>query len=150
MFEFLNQIQEYCEIVIFTAATKEYADLILDSLEINKKYFDYRLYRQHTSFHGISIVKDLSWIGRNLDKTIIIDNIADNFKLQYSNGLYIKTWTGDTKDEEFMALKEQLFEIFKTKTSNIIPYLKVMKDYHKKNGSYVGLDSNSIINNVKE
>ena len=87
MFEFLKEMKKYCELIIFTAATKEYADIILDSLEIGEKYFEYRLYRQHTSFHGISIVKDLSWLGRDLNKTLIIDNLSENFKLHYSYGL---------------------------------------------------------------
>ena len=140
MFEFLDEMCKYCELIIYTAATKDYADIILDSLEINRKYFDFRLYRQHTSFHGISLVKDLSWLGRDLRKIVIIDNIADNFKLQNNNGLHIKTWTGDIKDEEFLNLKDLLFKVFKSRTSNILPYLKIMKEYYKRNNNYSNID----------
>lgn len=176
MFDFLTEMKKYCEIIIFTAATKEYADVILDCLEINninnlnkyeKKHFnynidensimnessindsdcsleelyknrlfDFRLYRQHTSFHGISIVKDLSWIGRDMNKTIIIDNIADNFKLQHSNGLHIKTWCGDIKDQELLYLHGLLGKIFIKNPSNVIPYLKQLKDGYKKSNTY--------------
>lgn len=143
MFEFLEEMQRYCELVIFTAATKDYADVILDCLEIRKPYFDFRLYRQHTSFHGISLVKDLSWIGRDLRKVVIIDNIAENFKLQYMNGLHIKTWIGDIKDEEFLFLKEHLSKIFHSRTQNILPYIKALKDgYKKQNGTYALIDLN--------
>ena len=146
MFEFLKEMKKYCELIIFTAATKEYADIILDSLEIGEKYFEYRLYRQHTSFHGISIVKDLSWLGRDLNKTLIIDNLSENFKLQYSNGLHIKTWCGDIKDEEFFSLCTALSNIFNTNTNNIIGYLKKIKDYYKKNNSsYVGIENELIV-----
>lgn len=139
-FQFLKEMAKYCEIIVFTAATQEYADAILDCLEITDKYFDYRLYRQHTSFHGISLVKDLSWIGRDLKKTLIIDNIADNFKLQYANGLHIKTWCGDIRDEEFSALIPLLINLFKSNPSNIIPSIKMIKENYKNNGSsYVGL-----------
>jgi len=34
-------------------------------------------------------------IGRDLTKTIIIDNIASNFKMQPRNGIAIQTWVGD-------------------------------------------------------
>lgn len=145
MFQFLNRMLKYCELIIFTAATKDYADTILDALELTDRYFEYRLYRQHTSFHGISLVKDLSWLGRSLNTTIIIDNLADNFKLQYSNGLHIKTWCGDVRDEEFIYLSDLLDEMFSTNTNNVLPYMKKIKEaYKNNNGSYVGVDSNVI------
>ena len=145
MFEFLEKMKTYCEIIIFTAATKDYADVILDSLELVEPFFDYRLYRQHTSFHGISIIKDLSWIGRNLNKTIIIDNISDNFKLQYSNGLAIKTWCGDIKDEELYALKVLLSSIFETGSSDILPFIKTLKDSYKAYSTYTNIEVKDVI-----
>lgn len=138
MFEFLNEMKKYCELILFTAATKEYADIILDSLEINQKYFDYRLYRQHTSFHGITLVKDLSWLGRDLNKILIIDNISENFKLQNENGLHIKTWTGDINDEELKYLLIILSKLFKSKVNDIFTYLKKIKENYYKNNSYCG------------
>lgn len=133
MFEFLDEMVKYCEILIFTAATKEYADFILDSIEVNNHYFDYRLYRQHTSFHGIYLVKDLSWIGRDLRKVIIIDNTAENFKLQNQNGLHIKTWTGEINDRELLYLKNILSNIFENKTDSLLPFIKIVKEHFNKN-----------------
>ena len=40
-------------------------------------------------------VKDLSRLGRNLKKVIIVDNIADNFQHQPENGIFIRTWYND-------------------------------------------------------
>lgn len=59
----------------------------------------HRLYRQHASQLGNVYVKDLSKLGRNLSKTLIIDNVADNFQLQCENGIYIKSWFGDECDD---------------------------------------------------
>ena len=38
---------------------------------------------------GITFCKDLSKIGRDLSRTIIVDNLADNYKLQPNNGIPI-------------------------------------------------------------
>lgn len=37
-------------------------------------------------------------LGRDLTRTIIVDNIPSNFKLQPRNGIYITTWTGEEED----------------------------------------------------
>ena len=49
-------------------------------------------------------IKDLSKIGRQLEKTIIVDNIADNFLLQKDNGIFIKSWYDDPYDTELRDL----------------------------------------------
>ena len=74
---------KHYEVVIFTAAVKEYSDNILDSID-EKKRIIYRLYREHTRIEDFVSSKELSQIGRDMSKTIIIDNIASNFKLQPS------------------------------------------------------------------
>jgi CTD small phosphatase-like protein 2 len=71
-------MKDYFEIVIFTAGTEEYADWALSFME-NSGLIDARFYRQHAlPFNGFYI-KDLSRLGRDLRKTIIVDNIAENF-----------------------------------------------------------------------
>jgi TFIIF-interacting CTD phosphatase-like protein len=53
-------------------------------------------------------IKDLSKIGRNLKKTIIIDNVKENFLLQPNNGLHISNFLGDEKDSELLNLANDL------------------------------------------
>ena len=65
--QFLEEMAKIFEIVIFTAALKDYADSILDILDPNKILINYRLYRHHTSLSGITFCKDLSKIGRDLN-----------------------------------------------------------------------------------
>lgn len=68
----------YYEIVVFTAAMPDYADWVLNSIDINHS-ITHRLYRHHTISQGKVHIKDLERIGRDLAKVIIIDNVAENF-----------------------------------------------------------------------
>jgi TFIIF-interacting CTD phosphatase-like protein len=49
-------------------------------------------------------IKDLSNLGRDLDKTIIVDNITENFLLQPENGISIKSWFDDPDDTALLDL----------------------------------------------
>ena len=93
--EFLENVDKYYELIIFTAATQDYADLLIDAVEENKIYFEHRLYRQHTVIIGNDFVKDLSRVGRPLDKIAIVDNMPQNFRLQKENGINIKAFWGE-------------------------------------------------------
>ena len=115
--DFLKSVSSWFEIVIFTAGGQEYADAILDSLNDCKQYIDHRLYWDHVSImpqvetdmseggpqaqqnHSKSpsqqYYKDLSKMGRDLSKVLIVDNIEDNFQAQKDNGIQIREWRGD-------------------------------------------------------
>ena len=58
-------------------------------------------------------VKDLSRIGRDLSKCIIVDNIAENFQFQTENGIFIKSWFSDPQDTALLELGPMLSEIAK-------------------------------------
>mmetsp|Transcript_55289 Transcript_55289/g.76035 ORF Transcript_55289/g.76035 Transcript_55289/m.76035 type:complete len:102 (+) Transcript_55289:2407-2712(+) len=94
---------ELYEVVIFTAAMQDYADWVLDQIDKEKR-ISYRMYRQHASPTGHVFVKDLSRIGRDLSKTIIVDNVAENFSLQPDNGIFIKSWFEDPTDTALLEL----------------------------------------------
>ena len=113
LYNFLNLVKEYYEIIIFTAATQIYADPILDVIENNRgKYFNYRLYRNHCSIVNNSFVKDISLIGRDLKKMIIVDNMQQNFKLQKENGILISSfWGEDSNDKALLQLGRILVSV---------------------------------------
>ena len=93
--EFLDEVGKYYELIIFTTATQDYADILIDAVEEDKIYFDHRLYREHAIIIDNDFVKDLTRIGRPLDKTIIVDNMPQNFRLQKENGIIIKAFWGE-------------------------------------------------------
>lgn len=120
---FLKLMSTHFEIVIFTAGTEEYADWALEFME-NVSCISHRLYRQHAlPFKGY-YVKDLSRIGRQLTKTIIVDNIAENFALQPGNGVLIKTWISDPKDTSLFELAPLLLKVVESQTEDVRELLK--------------------------
>lgn len=71
---FLKEMQKYFELVIFTASTKDYADPIINLMDVDK-LIHHRLYREHLTNHHDIMVKDLTKLGRDLNHLIIIDNV---------------------------------------------------------------------------
>ena len=126
--QFLEEMSKIFEIIIFTAALKDYADSILDILDPHKKFIKYRLYRQHTSVCGITFCKDLSKIGRDLEKSLIVDNLPDNFKLQPNNGIHIWTWIDDIKDTQLNDLGKILKDLVSKQPPDVRPIIKKLKD----------------------
>ena len=104
--QFLDEISNYYELILFNEGEKEYTDLLIDTLEENKIYFEHRLYRENIIIDNNDIVKDLVRIGRNLDKILIVDNMKQNFKYQKDNGILIKSFYGEEEGKGEHVLED--------------------------------------------
>lgn len=103
-------MSKFYELVIFTAGMQDYADWALDQVQ-GSELISHRFYRQHASPQGGFYVKDLSRIGRDVEKTIIVDNLAENFQLQPENGIYICSWYENSNDRSLADLAPLLANI---------------------------------------
>ena len=110
LFEFLNNVYEKYELIIFTASNKNYADKIIDYIEKDKKYFSLRLYREHCIFIKPGIyIKDLRiFNNRNLKNVILIDNSIFSFANQLNNGILITSFYNDKCDSFLLSLIDYL------------------------------------------
>ena len=114
IFKFLEEMSKYYELVLFSEASEDYVDLIMNSFEDNIKYFNYKLYRQHTVIMNQDFLKDLTRLGRPLNTVIIVDNMPQNFRLQKINGITIKSfWGDDNNDKVLFDLASILVKIAK-------------------------------------
>ena len=113
LFSFLNEIKPFYELISFTSASKEYAQPIINEIELKQKYFDYNFFREHSIIYGNDFVKDISRIGRDMKKIIIIDNMEENFRLNKKNGIKIAPFYGDENDKVLIELTKILILIFK-------------------------------------
>jgi len=108
--EFLEEISKHYEITVFTASKAEYASVLLDIIDPNG-YITHRLYRQSCTPICGNYIKDLRCLGRDLKKTIIVDNSPQTFAFQIYNGIPIISWYDDPEDDELERLKDLLIEI---------------------------------------
>ena len=128
MSEFLTILREFYELVVFTAATQDYADPIIDAIEQKGTKFDHRLYRIHTNVIKNDFVKDLSNLGRDMSKIIIVDNMEQNYKLQPENGITIRPfWGKDTNDMALYDLIAILTQIVK-KNMDVRDGIRIFKE----------------------
>ena len=128
LYDFLRSVKKYYELIIFTAATEDYANPIINAIEKDEKFFEHRLYRMHTTIIDNDFVKDLSKLGRDLNRTIIVDNMKQNYKNQPDNGITIRPFWG--KDVEDTALVDLLDILKKIAENNmdVISGLKYFKE----------------------
>jgi len=100
---FLQRLSKLYEIVIFTASVSKYADPLLDLLD-KDNYCSFRLFREHCTMIGVTFVKDLNKLGRDLKDVIIVDNSPLSYSFNKENGIPILTWFSDKNDKELLNL----------------------------------------------
>ena len=127
--QFLTEISKLYEIILFTSAKQEYADPIIDLIDKDKIFFEKRLYRQHALLLNDTFVKDLTKLGRDLSKIIILDNRPQSYSLQKENGIYIKSFLGDDKyDNALIDLIPILKKIASNSYNDVRKEIKKMKN----------------------
>ena len=114
----IRKLYHFYEIDIFTAAIKRYADNIVNKLDPNNIYINYRFYREHCIYEGTKSVKKLVRIGRELEKIVFVDNIKYNAKYNMENLYHVSSWKDDVYDNEIVKLQDVLIDIIISQNYN--------------------------------
>ncbi|XP_076885644.1 uncharacterized protein LOC143535211 [Bidens hawaiensis] len=102
--EFMESVAGLFEIIIFTASQSIYAEQLLNVLDPKRKVFRHRVFRESCVFLEGNYLKDLSVLGRDLARVIMVDNSPQAFGFQVDNGIPIESWYDDRTDQELLNL----------------------------------------------
>jgi len=119
--EFLRRVGELYECVLFTASLSKYADPVSDLLDPNR-IFHSRLFRESCTFYNGNYIKDLSRLGRDIRRVIIIDNSPLSYLFHQDNAVPVTSWFDDMHDTELLSLIP-IFERLAT-VDDVIPALQ--------------------------
>lgn len=109
--KFLNNLATFSEVILYSAAVRAYARPLVDALDPQRQFFARSFFRDSTVCTGVyKYVKDLSKLGSDLRRTVLVDNRAISFLLQPQNGIKCLPFRGNDKDRELNKVILPLLE----------------------------------------
>ncbi|KAF8117238.1 hypothetical protein N665_0012s0239 [Sinapis alba] len=106
--DFLKKVGEKYQIVVFTAGLREYASLVLDKLDPERRVVSRSFYRDACSEIDGRLVKDLGFVMRDMRRVVIVDDNPNAYALQPENAVPIKPFCDELSDDELKKLEEFL------------------------------------------
>lgn len=94
---FLRYLSQYYELVVFTSVPSTMGDPVIRKLD-PFRIIMWPLFREATKYENGKYIKDLAYLNRPLDKTLIIDTNPDHVSNQPENAIVLPKWRGDPKD----------------------------------------------------
>ncbi|KIK07744.1 hypothetical protein K443DRAFT_673009 [Laccaria amethystina LaAM-08-1] len=121
---FLAYISQFYELVVFTSQHSYTAAPILDKLDRYNFFINHRLFRESTRSINGKIVKDLSYLNRDLSKVIVLDTDAEHIGTHLENAIIIPKWKGDPSDKGLVAMIPFLESISIYKPADLRPIIQ--------------------------
>ncbi|KAI1128751.1 HAD-like domain-containing protein [Nemania abortiva] len=126
---FLRYLSQYYELVLFTTVPVAMGEPLMRKLD-PFQIIVWPLYREATKYKDGEIVKDLSYLNRDLSKVIIIDTKESHVQNQPENAIILPPWKGEKDDKELVSLIPFLEFIFAMEYKDVRDVLKSFKGTH--------------------
>jgi len=101
---FLRTVSKDFEVIVFTASQPVYANKLLDLLDTDDNLVEHRLFRDACLEVGGNYLKDLAVLGRDMKRSVLVDNSPHAYSYQVDNGIPIESWFDDPSDTELLKL----------------------------------------------
>lgn len=110
--EFFKVCAERCEVVVWTAGLRAYAQAIIRNID-KAGVVQHCIYRHSKWFTGqAGYRKDLAALGRPLDKVLIIENTPDCIRGYQQNGILVEDYEGGERvDNTIPALTDVIKQL---------------------------------------
>jgi hypothetical protein len=152
LLKMLVTLRKHYELILFTAASEQYAEIVLQSFE-GHQFFDHILSRKQCLhiFQRQVFIKDLSILlgGRVIRDIIIVDNKIESYSSNLENGIPIISYYGQEGDDMLKKLAKYLLRL---KDANDVRE-KIVRDFYlqdlaslqrKVNDNYMAIDTNQL------
>jgi len=115
LFDFLKEMGQLAEIILFTASHRFYSEKVLEYLDPEGAFIAYSLCNENCLITSEGIhLKDLRVIGnRELSDLVFVDNSSYSFVNQLENGVPIIPFYDNKSDTELLHLAEYLKMVIK-------------------------------------
>ncbi|KAG7562868.1 hypothetical protein FFLO_01697 [Filobasidium floriforme] len=121
---FLAYLSQFYEVVLFTSQPLYTALPVADKLDPFQAYLPYKLFRESTRYIKGKVVKDLSYLNRDLSKVVLLDTNPDHASLQPENAIIIPKWDGTPGDKGLVDMIPFLESIGIFAPPDVRPILK--------------------------
>ena len=126
---FLHYLSQYYELVLFTTVPFAMGEPLVRKLD-PYRFIVWPLFREATKYQDGEIVKDLSYLNRDLSKVIIVDTDPKHVRNQPENAIILPKWKGDPKDTELVSLIPFLEYVHTMQYKDTREVLKSFKGKH--------------------
>ncbi|KAH7885179.1 HAD-like domain-containing protein [Phlebopus sp. FC_14] len=124
---FLAYLSQFYEIVIFTTQNHYTALPVIEKLDPYNFFITFKLFREATRSMNGQIVKDLSYLNRDLSKVILVDTHEEHIMTHPENSIVLPKWTGNPGDKGLVALIPFLESIGIYKPQDVRPILQAYR-----------------------
>jgi len=117
--EFLNKMSQMYEIVIFSDEDTQFTYQLAESIDPKHRFFSGRLGRECLCYRNGELIKDLSYLNRDMRNLIIIEKNPAKVKYQPDNAIILPEYKGDTEDKALQELIPFLEHLVKDRVSDV-------------------------------
>lgn len=124
LYEFLERVSRLADIYIFTAGEQDYARPLVQLLDHDGKFILGSYFRETTVATTIhDHVKDLTRLGFDLTRTVLVDNNPYSFLFQPDNGILCEPFYGEPADRHLLDVVLPALHLL-ARVSDVRPILR--------------------------